>query len=52
MAFVIPVVEHWLEIAKWVHHKGSHTTDTVMEKHLTRHGFMLWSPVYNFYIKC
>ena len=25
MAFVIPVVEHWLEqdIAEWVHHEGS-----------------------------
>ena len=25
MAFVIPVVEHWLEreIAKWIHHEGS-----------------------------
>ena len=35
MAFVTPVVEHWLEreIAQWVHHEGSIRQPIALEVH-------------------
>ena len=34
MAFVTPIVEHWLEreIAQWVHHEGSGETESLLKK--------------------